>query len=131
MAARHGEGRAGFDPTASGTATRGYGARPLIVMAALFFIIGFVTWLNGPLITFVQVAFGLGPVGAFLVPMCFYLSYFFCAIPAMGLARRTGLRNGIMVALAVMAGGTLAFGNVWACAGTPARWRACPCWGRD
>ncbi|WP_370636351.1 glucose/galactose MFS transporter [Komagataeibacter sp. FNDCR2] len=89
----------------------GYGARPLIVMAALFFIIGFVTWLNGPLITFVQVAFGLGPVGAFLVPMCFYLSYFFCAIPAMGLARRTGLRNGIMVALAVMAGGTLAFGE--------------------
>ncbi|MFT9375633.1 glucose/galactose MFS transporter [Komagataeibacter saccharivorans] len=85
--------------------------RPLVIMAGLFFIIGFVTWLNGPLITFVQVAFGLGPVGAFLVPMCFYLSYLFCAAPAMGLARRIGLRNGIAMALGGMAAGTLVFGE--------------------
>lgn len=85
--------------------------RPLAVMAGLFFIIGFVTWLNGPLITFVQVAFGLGPVGAFLVPLCFYLSYFFCALPAMALARRTGLLHGIVAALVIMAGGTLGFGE--------------------
>ena len=85
--------------------------RPLVIMAGLFFIIGFVTWLNGPLITFVQVAFGLGPVGAFLVPMCFYLSYLFCAAPTMGLARRIGLRNGIAMALGVMAAGTLVFGE--------------------
>ncbi len=88
-----------------------YGTRPLLVMAGLFFIIGFVTWLNGPLITFVQVAFGVGPVGAFLVPMCFYLAYFFCAFPAMALARRTGLRGGIRLALGVMAAGTLGFGE--------------------
>ncbi|AHI24798.1 glucose/galactose transporter [Komagataeibacter xylinus E25] len=88
-----------------------HGMRPLAVMAGLFFIIGFVTWLNGPLITFVQVAFGLGPVGAFLVPMCFYLSYLACAFPAMGLARRMGLRDGIVLALAVMAAGTAVFGE--------------------
>lgn len=96
-----------------------HGMRPLAVMAGLFFIIGFVTWLNGPLITFVQVAFGLGPVGAFLVPMCFYLSYLVCAFPAMGLARRMGLRDGIMLALAIMAAGTATFGE---CVGR--RWYA-------
>ncbi|MBV1830444.1 glucose/galactose MFS transporter [Komagataeibacter sp. AV436] len=90
---------------------KAYGARPLLVMAGLFFIIGFVTWLNGPLITFVQVAFGLGPVGAFLVPMCFYLAYFFCAFPATALARRLGLYCGIRLALGVMAAGTLGFGE--------------------
>ncbi|GCE88408.1 sugar permease [Komagataeibacter diospyri] len=88
-----------------------HGMRPLAVMAGLFFIIGFVTWLNGPLITFVQVAFGLGPVGAFLVPMCFYLSYLVCAFPAMGLARRMGLRDGIVLALVIMAAGTSVFGE--------------------
>ncbi|MBE7731208.1 sugar MFS transporter [Komagataeibacter sp. FXV3] len=85
--------------------------RPLAIMAGLFFIIGFVTWLNGPLITFVQVAFSLGPVGAFLVPMCFYLSYLACAFPAMGLARRVGLRDGIVLALVIMAAGTCVFGE--------------------
>ncbi|SAY48040.1 MFS transporter [Komagataeibacter rhaeticus] len=99
----------GGDQASVGQGT--YGRRPLMVMGGLFFVIGFVTWLNGPLITFVQVAFGLGPVGAFLVPLCFYLSYLVCAFPAMAVARWTGLRGGISLALAIMAGGTLLFGE--------------------
>ena len=50
---------------------------PMITIGVLFFIFGFVTWLNGPLITFVKLAFNLDDVNAFLVPMAFYLSYFF------------------------------------------------------
>ena len=51
----------------------------VLTVGLLFFIFGFVTWLNGPLITFVKLAFDLDDVNAFLVPMAFYLSYFFLA----------------------------------------------------
>ncbi|MBS1095675.1 glucose/galactose MFS transporter [Gluconobacter wancherniae] len=80
-------------------------------MAALFFSIGFVTWLNGPLITFVQVAFNLNDVASFLVPVCFYLAYFVFPLPATLLSRRIGLRNGLIVSLAIMALGTALFGE--------------------
>lgn len=88
-----------------------YGWRPIIVIACLFFIIGFVTWLNGPLITFVQVAFNLSTVSAFLVPMCFYLSYLLFPLPATLLAQKTGLRSGLVVALVIMAVGIAIFGE--------------------
>ncbi|GAF72096.1 unnamed protein product, partial [marine sediment metagenome] len=54
----------------------------VITIGVLFFIFGFVTWLNGPMITFVKLAFNLDDVNAFLVPMAFYLSYFFLALPS-------------------------------------------------
>ncbi|NHO33174.1 glucose/galactose MFS transporter [Acetobacter sp. LMG 1636] len=88
-------------------------------MAALFFSIGFVTWLNGPLITFVQVAFNLSDVASFLVPVCFYLAYFFFPLPATLLSRRIGLRRGLIVALVIMAAGTALFGEC-----VNARWYA-------
>lgn len=88
-----------------------YGWRPIVVMAILFFSIGFVTWLNGPLITFVQLAFNLSDVAAFLVPACFYLAYFVFPLPATYVARRTGLKTGMAVSLMVMAGGSAVFGE--------------------
>lgn len=88
-----------------------YGWRPIIIMAALFFSIGFVTWLNGPLITFVQVAFNLSDVASFLVPVCFYLAYLVFPLPATLLSQRIGLRRGLIVALCVMAVGTALFGE--------------------
>ncbi|MBB2169260.1 glucose/galactose MFS transporter [Gluconacetobacter aggeris] len=88
-----------------------HGWRPIVVMALLFFSIGFVTWLNGPLITFVQLAFSLSDVAAFLVPSCFYLAYFVFPLPATLLARRTGLKAGMAIALMVMAAGTALFGE--------------------
>ncbi|MFS3133762.1 glucose/galactose MFS transporter [Gluconacetobacter sacchari] len=80
-------------------------------MATLFFSIGFVTWLNGPLIIFVQVAFDLDDVSAFLVPVCFYLAYLIFPLPATMLTRRVGLRRGLWIALVVMAVGTALFGE--------------------
>lgn len=88
-----------------------HGWRPIVILALLFFSIGFVTWLNGPLITFVQLAFSLSDVAAFLVPCCFYLAYFVFPLPATLLARRTGLKAGMAIALMVMAAGTALFGE--------------------
>lgn len=44
----------------------------IAIVGLLFFIIGFFTWINGPLITFVRLAFDLDEVNAFLVLMVFY-----------------------------------------------------------
>lgn len=82
-----------------------YGWRPLLLCAVLFFVIGFVTWLNGPLISFVRVAFDLSDISAFLVPFVFYCSYLVFSIPASLSIARTGLRHGLVCALVVMACG--------------------------
>ena len=84
---------------------------PIFVIGILFFIFGFVTWLNGPLIAFVQVAFRLNDVGAFLIPMAFYLSYFFLAIPSSWILRATGMKHGMALGLFVMAAGAVVFGQ--------------------
>lgn len=87
------------------------GLGPAVTIGVLFFIFGFVTWLNGPLITFVKLAFDLDDVNAFLVPMAFYLSYFFLALPASSILRRTGMKRGMALGLFVMAIGAVLFGQ--------------------
>lgn len=84
---------------------------PMLIIGLLFFIFGFVTWLNGPLITFVKLAFNLDDVNAFLVPMAFYLSYFFLALPSSAVLRRTGMKKGMAIGLFVMAIGAVLFGQ--------------------
>ncbi|KLI98501.1 sugar MFS transporter [Luteimonas sp. FCS-9] len=86
-------------------------ATSIAIMGLLFFIIGFFTWVNGPLIAFVQLAFELDEVNAFLVLMVFYLSYFFLALPAAWVLRRTGMKKGLALSLFVMAGGAMLFGE--------------------
>ena len=83
----------------------------IAIIGGLFFVFGFVTWLNGPLITFVKLAFNLDDVSAFLVPMAFYLSYFFLALPSARILRRTGMKRGISLGLLVMAVGAATFGE--------------------
>ena len=83
----------------------------IAIIGALFFIFGFVTWLNGPLIGFVQLAFELSVVKAFLVTFVFYLSYFVFALPASAILDRTGMKKGMALGLFVMAVGAAAFGE--------------------
>jgi glucose/galactose transporter len=84
---------------------------PMAIIGGMFFIFGFVTWLNGPLITFVKLAFTVDDVSAFLVPMAFYMSYFFLSLPAAAILRRTGMKKGMALALLVMAVGAGLFGQ--------------------
>ena len=89
-------------------------ASPLVsiaIVGLLFFIIGFLTWINGALITFVRLAFDLNEVNAFLVLMVFYLSYFFLALPSSWILKRTGMKKGLALSLVVMAAGAAAFGQ--------------------
>lgn len=83
----------------------------IAIVGVLFFIMGFFTWINGPLITFVRLAFDLDEVNAFLVLMVFYLSYFFLALPSSWILKRTGMKKGLALSLLVMACGAAAFGQ--------------------
>ncbi|HMJ70621.1 MAG TPA: sugar MFS transporter [Cyclobacteriaceae bacterium] len=84
----------------------------MTIMGALFFIFGFVTWVNGPLITFVKLAFDLDTDSkAFLVTTVFYLAYFFLALPSSWILEKTGMKKGMAVGLITMAVGSFMFGH--------------------
>ena len=84
---------------------------PMLIIGTLFFIFGFVTWLNGPLTIFVKLAFDLDDVSAFLIPVAFYVSYFVLALPSSAVLRRTGMKRGMALGLFVMAIGAVLFGE--------------------
>lgn len=85
------------------------GLNPVIIIGALFFVFGFVTWLNGTLIPFLQLACELTTSQALLVTFAFYMAYFFLAIPSSYILKITGFKNGMSLGLFVMAIGALIF----------------------
>ncbi len=82
---------------------------PMLIISGLFFIFGFVTWLNGILIPYLKIACELSNFQALFVAFAFYISYTLMALPSAWLLERTGLKNGMMIGLWVMALGTLIF----------------------
>ena len=84
---------------------------PMAIIGVLFFIMGFFTWINGTLISFVEVAFQVSVAAAFLVTFAFYISYFVLALPAAAILRRTGMKKGMALGLFVMALGAGMFGE--------------------
>jgi MFS transporter, FHS family, L-fucose permease len=79
------------------------------IIGLLFFIFGFVTWLNGTLIPFLKLACELDTLQALFVTFAFYISYFFLAIPSSKILHLTGFKNGMAWGLLVMAVGCLIF----------------------
>ncbi|REA59694.1 glucose/galactose MFS transporter [Dyadobacter luteus] len=82
---------------------------PLIIIGVLFFVMGFVTWVNGTLITFFKKAFSLDNTSSYLVTFAFFISYTLMAIPSSMVLKKTGFKNGMSLGLLVMAAGTLIF----------------------
>ncbi|HWI90778.1 MAG TPA: sugar MFS transporter [Flavisolibacter sp.] len=82
----------------------------IVVIGILFFVFGFITWLNGTLIPFLKLACELKTdVQAFFVTFAFYMAYFFLALPSSAILRKTGYKNGMALGLLVMAAGSLFF----------------------
>lgn len=82
---------------------------PMIMICALFFIFGFVTWANGPLIPFFKLSFGLTDLQAFLVTFSSYMAYFFLALPSSWILKKTGFKNGLIVGMFGLCAGSLLF----------------------
>jgi glucose/galactose transporter len=82
----------------------------IVIIGTLFFIFGFVTWLNGTLIPFLKLACNLETdAQALLVTFAFYMAYFFLAIPSSFILNKTGFKKGMSLGLLVMAIGALIF----------------------
>jgi len=80
------------------------------IIGALFFIFGFVTWLNATLIPYLKISCGLeSNLQANLVAFAFYISYFFMALPSSWILRKVGFKSGMSLGLLVMALGALVF----------------------
>ncbi|MGE5424169.1 MAG: sugar MFS transporter [Syntrophothermus sp.] len=79
------------------------------IIGSLFFIFGFVTWLNGILIPYLKIACELSNFQALFVAFAFYISYTIMAIPSSMILEKTGFKKGMMAGLLVMGAGTLLF----------------------
>lgn len=82
---------------------------PMVILTLLFFIFGFVTWLNGPLIPFFKLACELTETQAYFVTFAFYIAYFVMAIPSSWVIEKVGYKNGLSLGLVVIAIGSFMF----------------------
>ncbi|MCE1198877.1 MAG: MFS transporter [Marinilabiliales bacterium] len=98
-------------PNSMNTGTKSTGSNfiPMVIIAVLFFIFGFVTWLNGILIPYLKIACQLTNFQAMFVATAFYIAYFVMGLPSSWILKKTGFKNGMMVGLWFMALGTLIF----------------------
>ena len=62
--------------------------RAILILGVLFFIFGFVTWLNGTLIPYLKIACELSTFQALFVAFAFYISYFVMALPSSWVLQR-------------------------------------------
>lgn len=82
---------------------------PMIIIGILFFIFGFVTWLNGALIPFLQIVCELNEFQALFVTFAFYIAYTVMAIPMSFLLDFLGYKKGMLAGLLIMAVGAILF----------------------
>lgn len=82
---------------------------PLIIMGFLFFILGFVTWLNGILIPHLKIACELTNFQSLFVAFAFYISFTVMALPSSWILKKTGFKNGISISLIIMGIGAIVF----------------------
>jgi FHS family L-fucose permease-like MFS transporter len=92
-------------PVAGTSANRG----ALVVVTILFFMWGLLTSLNDVLIPHLKAVYTLTYVQAMLVQFCFFGAYFVVSLPAGMVVRRIGYQRGVVLGLAVAAGGCLLF----------------------
>lgn len=82
---------------------------PIVVIGALFFIFGFITWANSQLIPYLKVACELTTTQSLYVTSAFFAAYFVMAIPSSFILKKTGYKNGMSLGLLVMAVGAIIF----------------------
>ncbi|WP_339886329.1 sugar MFS transporter [Polaribacter vadi] len=81
----------------------------IIIIASLFFIFGFVTWINGALIPFMKTINELTDAQSYLVASASYISFVVMALPASYILNKIGYKKGMSLGLIVMGIGALVF----------------------
>jgi len=91
------------------TAKKTSAINPIAIVGALFFIFGFITWLNSVLVPYLKIACQLNNLESYLVASAFYAAYLVMAAPSTWTLKRFGFKNGMAIGLVIIAIGALIF----------------------
>ena len=81
----------------------------LTILAGMFSIFGFVSWVNSILIPYFRIACELTHFESYFVAFAFYIAYFVMAIPSGILLKKVGFKRGIMYGFMLTALGAFLF----------------------
>ncbi|WP_266365768.1 sugar MFS transporter [Tellurirhabdus rosea] len=81
----------------------------ILLIGLMFFIFGFISWVNSILIPYFKIACELTSFQAYLVAFAFYIAYFIMSVPASYLLRAVGFKKGMMFGFWAMATGAFIF----------------------
>ncbi|WP_085535001.1 sugar MFS transporter [Massilibacteroides vaginae] len=79
------------------------------IIGVMFFIFGFVSWINAILIPYFKISCELTNFQSYLVAFSFYISYFVMSVPSSLLLKKVGFKRGMMLGFWIMAVGALLF----------------------
>ncbi len=79
------------------------------IIALLFFIFGFLSWINAILIPYFKIACELTHFQSYLVAFAFYIAYFVMSVPSSYLLKSVGFKKGMMVGFLALAVGAFIF----------------------
>lgn len=81
----------------------------IAIIGLMFFIFGFVSWVNAILIPYFKIACELSNLQSYLVTFAFYISYLIFSVPASFLLKKAGFKKGMMIGFWTMAVGAFLF----------------------
>lgn len=81
----------------------------IAIIGLLFFIFGFVSWVNAILIPYFKIACELSNFQSYMVAFAFYIAYFFMSVPSSFLLEKVGFKKGMMFGFFTMASGAFLF----------------------
>lgn len=81
----------------------------IAIIGLMFFIFGFVSWVNAILIPYFKIACELSNFQSYMVTFAFYISYLIFSIPASYLLKNVGFKKGMMIGFWIMSVGAFLF----------------------
>ena len=88
---------------------RSFRLKPIAILGIMFFVFGFVSWINAILIPYFRMVCELTSLQSMMVAFAFYVSYFIMAIPSSYILKKTGFKNGMILGLFIMSAGAFIF----------------------
>ena len=81
----------------------------MVILAFMYFVFGFVSWVNSILIPYFKIVCELNEFLAYFVDFAFYIAYLVMSIPAGFLLKKIGFKRGIMTGFFILATGAFIF----------------------
>jgi glucose/galactose transporter len=81
----------------------------MAILAFMYFVFGFVSWVNSILIPYFKIICELNEFWAYFVDFAFYIAYLVMSVPAGFLLKKIGFKRGIMTGFFILATGACIF----------------------